>query len=533
MFFQADAINSILICKICDNKMVDPRILPCGMSVCHRCVDLIADTNKKRIKCENCAKIHEIPDEGFCINQIAQEMLKFEAREVFRTSQIEEFKKLLDILNATKESIESTLECGDATIRDHCDNVRNDMQLAIEQAHAKLDEIHKDFMDEIDNHEKECQAKFKSIKQNKVDIEKALNESNELLTKSNQLLKQFRIDQTEMSTLSEKAQSLLTKLETNNDGIQTNMFNDSLLKFEKQKSFISNVVGKIVKQNIELYFLENVENMRELDISSKIEWTHYCKFLQPFKSKSYLFLYSEENVLNFLCLDKDGNILFEKKDLIKNKKIVEIPYLNFVSSKNNKIIYIWTVEKHLNQTNEFFNLRSFDENFNLFAKLKLDKKPNYFGINGEILFFLYKNEKCSTISMYNHNLEVIQKFGQENPILPYFFSPKNDVFIVSNQYFIINEPLIDDDRNRVTFINRSNGLVEVSFKILDDFRQMKLYLDKYLITFNRVNCFLKCYNFKGDLIHKITLDKKLEGSFIGVINKELCFELKSQNICVL
>jgi hypothetical protein len=53
MFFQADAINSILICKICDNKMVDPCILPCGKSVCHRCVDLIADTDKKKIMCGN------------------------------------------------------------------------------------------------------------------------------------------------------------------------------------------------------------------------------------------------------------------------------------------------------------------------------------------------------------------------------------------------------------------------------------------------------------------------------------------------
>jgi hypothetical protein len=29
-----------------------------------------------------------------------------------------------------------------------------------------------------------------------------------------------------------------------------------------------------------------------------------------------------------------------------------------------------------------------------------------------------------------------------------------------------------------------------------------------------------------DLLHKITLDEKLEGSFFSVINKELCFKLK-------
>jgi hypothetical protein len=50
-------------------------------------------------------------------------------------------------------------------------------------------------MHEIDNYEKECHEKFKLIQQSKVeDIEKALNESNELFSKSNRLLKQFKID---------------------------------------------------------------------------------------------------------------------------------------------------------------------------------------------------------------------------------------------------------------------------------------------------------------------------------------------------
>jgi hypothetical protein len=54
---------------------------------------------------------------------------------------------------------------------------------------------------------------------------------------------------------------------------------------------------------------------------------------------------------------------------------------------------------------------------------------------------------------------------------------------------------------------------------------MRLYMDKFLITFNKETCFLKCYNFKGDLLHQITLDEKLEGSYFSVINKELFFEL--------
>jgi hypothetical protein len=534
MFFQADAINKVLICKICENKMVDPRILPCGMSVCHRCVDILADTDKKIIKCENCGKIHEIPDEGFCVNQLAQEILKFEAKEVLHSNHIEEFKTILNILKETKESIESTMECGDAKIRDHCDKVRNDMQLAIEQAHAKLDEFHKDFLDEIDNHEKESQANFKLIQQNKVDIDKTLNDSNELLSKSNYLLKQFKIDQTQLATLFKSAQSLLTNLEATKDKLQRDMFNESHLKFEKQNSFDSDVIGKIVKQNIELHFLENIEKMRELDFVTKIKYSLNC-VLQPFKSNRLLYLFSEINILNIFCLDKDGNTLFEKRDLINNKKIKEFLRINFGSSKNNKIVYIFTKEKHLREINTFFNLRSFDENFNLLAEINLDEEPTSFEVNGENLFISYKNEIYSTISMYNQNLEIFQTFGQENSLLPFFFSPKIDIYSVSNQYFIINEIIDegdDDFYDSIKIINRSNGLVEASFIIYEGFDQMQLYLDKFLITFNRDTCLLQCYNFKGDLLHKITLEKKFKGSDISVLNKELCFIIDSNKVYI-
>ena len=89
MFYQADKIDSILICDVCDNKLVDPRLLPCGKSVCHRCVDVLADSDKKRIKCQNCAKIHEIQiDVGFPKNLALQKLLEFEAKEISHSNQI-------------------------------------------------------------------------------------------------------------------------------------------------------------------------------------------------------------------------------------------------------------------------------------------------------------------------------------------------------------------------------------------------------------------------------------------------------------
>ena len=78
--------------------------------------------------------------------------------------------------------------------------------------------------------------------------------------------------------------------------------------------------------------------------------------------------------------------------------------------------------------------------------------------------------------MHNHNLEIVQTFGQENPLLPFYFSPGIDFFFVSNQYFIIDEPIIDEDddnHDSVTIINRSNGLEEASFVIYEQFHRIE------------------------------------------------------------
>ena len=169
-----------------------------------------------------------------------------------------------------------------------------------------------------------------------------MNDSTELLSKSNNLLKQFKIDQTELSTLFESTLSLLSNLEQIKDGIQKEMFIGSLLKFEKPKSFDSNVIGKIVKQNIELYFLENIKKMRELDFITKMDCALFFPILKPFKLNSFLFFYSEKIILNLICLDKDGNTVFEKKELIKNKKIEEFTKLILYCSSFNKILFIYT-----------------------------------------------------------------------------------------------------------------------------------------------------------------------------------------------
>ena len=107
MFYQADNINSVLICFVCENKMDDPRFLPCGKSVCNKCVDCLSDTDKRKVKCQYCGKTHELLQDGFPINLALKDLLDIAAKDVSHFKQMGEFKSALDSLKLKIKSVES------------------------------------------------------------------------------------------------------------------------------------------------------------------------------------------------------------------------------------------------------------------------------------------------------------------------------------------------------------------------------------------------------------------------------------------
>jgi len=91
--------------------------------------------------------MHEIPHEGFPTNQALAKLLELKANDVWRGKKILELKSLSNLIVEKTEKIELDLRIGDARIRKQCDKVRNEIQLAIEEAHIKLNDIHKELMD--------------------------------------------------------------------------------------------------------------------------------------------------------------------------------------------------------------------------------------------------------------------------------------------------------------------------------------------------------------------------------------------------
>jgi hypothetical protein len=93
-----------------------------------------------------------------------------------------------------------------------------------------------------------------------------------LCTKSTETLKQHKIDELSLKASLDEANLMLEKLEKIGDGLRSEMFNKSIVKFVKKKEIEADQIGKVKFQNVDLFFLENLTNYVQLDL--KLE--DYC-----------------------------------------------------------------------------------------------------------------------------------------------------------------------------------------------------------------------------------------------------------------
>jgi hypothetical protein len=375
------------------------------------------------------------------------------------------------------------------------------------------------FLNEIDEYEEKCQANFKLIQQNKAHIEETLLEANLLCSKSTEILKQHKIDELSLKASLDEANLMLEKLEKIGDGLRSEMFNKSIVKFVKKKEIEADQIGNVKFQNVDLFFLENLTNYVQLDLKLEDYCDEYRIQFSPYKNRTFICAYfNQSDNVNLYKLDAKGNILLERKNLVGSPNLSDI--LSFSITVVNDTIYMITQEEY-SDGDEKFILRSYDENFNFVKALILDGEQILIKNCHENVSTYCKNADFTSITIYNADLEILQNFGQKDENLPFYF-PISDYILITNEHFIDAQET-DEGDVEVTLVKKENGSIYKSFKI-KNFSSWVSYLDKYLITFDEDSSKLRTYNLNGDLIEESQLDNGFHGAFLDTIfNKQLCF----------
>jgi hypothetical protein len=235
MFFGEAEIKTNLMCPRCQRKFNDPRILsPCGETLCNTCIEDSSHDNQ--IDCHFCQVKHPIPAGGFTSNKIIAQMLSLRANEVFRSRTVQSLKEKIARIDKLSDELKSCLENPTLVIGQHC----RGMETQIDSLHAtrtnELNAMRAELVDKVRSYEQECTNNWHKA-DTKITVSDWIKQANTLSAKSREYLRDFIIDEHEISVQSRAAEKQLVSLEGQVKWMRSVLFNGGqMLKLKEKES---------------------------------------------------------------------------------------------------------------------------------------------------------------------------------------------------------------------------------------------------------------------------------------------------------
>lgn len=168
MVYDAKELDQILMCNICEEKLKDPRILPCGPSFCNRCILSESETETsltafgtKTFKCQKCGKKHNIPQDGFPENIILKKVVQLKSSDEIASR----LKEAEDEKESLKKKNETNVELLEKVLKEYKD-LENANKEALETSNT-INTCLVSRLEEEEEAKKEAQALLNEVIENK------------------------------------------------------------------------------------------------------------------------------------------------------------------------------------------------------------------------------------------------------------------------------------------------------------------------------------------------------------------------------
>ena len=252
MFYEEKEINELIICPYCKLRYSDPRLLPCGLSLCFDCIQLLTDYDTNFISCA-CNSTHQIPNNGFLKNTGISRLAETIPNEVFRSSIVEDFKKNLAEMKQKLDTFRNEVNKGKDKIFEDCGMIKNEIQLKTESLIEVIKLISLGLIKQVDDYEKDCLFNFeKSVGNLNFTNEKLINASDFYL-KWSQYLKNYSILEKQILKANEDTNKLLDLLDKQFDEYKSELFGGILIEFRGNNHALnSGFIGSLTYDNINL-----------------------------------------------------------------------------------------------------------------------------------------------------------------------------------------------------------------------------------------------------------------------------------------
>ncbi len=141
MFIQKSYVEKLLICHLCNKRYCDemePLILPCGQTVCSKCVTTI-EFDEQTFKCISCQNDHLNPnDYNFTVNKMAKMLSSIEAKN-----------------NLKEDDFNEKIEIERKKFKEQCKELKHQAKQSANKRAQEINNNLKECLDRIDDYERE------------------------------------------------------------------------------------------------------------------------------------------------------------------------------------------------------------------------------------------------------------------------------------------------------------------------------------------------------------------------------------------
>ena len=155
MFYEQNQIDENLICPNCNEKFIEPKMLPCGETICNNCITVITKNKKDEFECPLCEEKHDLPsNKNFPTNKTVLKILKKQPKEIEHSDLIKNFKKSLNLMVEKVNEYENIVnDNGTDRINSHCFDLRQEVDLATEKLIDQIQDEREKLLKEINDFE--------------------------------------------------------------------------------------------------------------------------------------------------------------------------------------------------------------------------------------------------------------------------------------------------------------------------------------------------------------------------------------------
>jgi len=520
MFYEEDQVKKLFCCQKCNKKYDEPRLLPCGKTLCNYCIAFIESESKHQtneIKCLMCKGIHLKPANGFPLNEIVLGLMKENPKEVYRSQEAESLKSNLNEMRKAIDSFTNCLNNGADNVKEHCIELRRLVQLSSEQKIAEINQLNDVFIKQIDQYQAKCIQNCTTNNTIRSKFLIMINEMNKFYNEKTLYLKGHKITDTHVLEANKTAKSIISKLSNEHKSLESFIFNTNKIKFTiNTQKLESKLVGSFLFEKLARTI--NLSELNSIDLQKIIPNISASEsFFDVLEHDKYVYVYMKStnhqnawafqpnNASNWMItLIADSKVTLTKAldELLPmngySSNITVIGVKVIKATKNIAVIY-----QFVNQSFET-NVLVVDSNLNLiWNQLENACNQESFSIENDAnasssSYYVFKQQINNQFFVYCLNNLFSARFGRSNNIPRLMNMSKNlNEILYAKQMFIMNT------KNEINILNATNGSLLKSIKIKA--KQIEIDEDNYLLVLPDTNDKLIYYDLNGQLLKEIEI----------------------------